>query len=434
MRSARFLPLALAGLALSLSASVLRAEEYSFDIAETEKKPYHIGGYVEARPVLSGLDRDAAWYKLRFFDRDQGRTLPEYNAALLLEGSLEAGPAKLVARTATQYQDADRDATFKTTVYEGFLTVRPSPSLAIDAGKKALKWGKGYAWNPVAFIDRPKNPDDPDLSREGFVVASADWIRSFGGPLATLSLTPVLVPVAEHVNEDFGEADHLDAAGKVYLLLYDTDIDLLFLSGGSRTSRLGLDFSRNLGTNFEVHGEYARVEDQRRRLIAGDGSVRQSVSDVSSWLLGLRYLTAGDTTYVLEYYRNGAGYTEGEMREYLAFVHDAHESYRSSGSSALLEKAAAVAESYGRPSAGRSYGYLRVSQKEPFDMLYWTPAVTAIVNAEDGSCSLTPELSYTGITNVELRLKGTVLAGNRLSEFGEKPNDFRLELLARYYF
>jgi hypothetical protein len=41
---------------------------------------------------------------------------------------------------------------------------------------------------------------------------------------------------------------------------------------------------------------------------------------------------------------------------------------------------------------------------------------------------------YTGITNLELRLKGTALVGQRGSEFGEKPNDYRIEFRVRYYF
>jgi hypothetical protein len=35
------------------------AEEYKFEVSETEKKPYHIGGYIEAMPVLFGLDKNA---------------------------------------------------------------------------------------------------------------------------------------------------------------------------------------------------------------------------------------------------------------------------------------------------------------------------------------------------------------------------------------
>jgi hypothetical protein len=47
--------------------------------------------------------------------------------------------------------------------------------------------------------------------------------------------------------------------------------------------------------------------------------------------------------------------------------------------------------------------------------------------------SFSPELLYDGITNLELRLKGTVLVGDSFSEYGE-PNDARLELQVRYFF
>jgi hypothetical protein len=56
------------------------------------------------------------------------------------------------------------------------------------------------------------------------------------------------------------------------------------------------------------------------------------------------------------------------------------------------------------------------------------------MNLNDRSLSISPELLYTGITNLELRLKATGLFGQRGSEFEEKPNDYRLELRVRYYF
>ncbi len=427
--------LPLAVLAVVFLSSVLHAEEYAFDLSEVEKKPYHFGGYAELRPVLYGLDKDAALYQLRFYGREEGHTLPEYNAALQLEGGIEKDITKLFVRTNTAYQNSYLGTTSKTTVYDAFLSVKPAPAITIDAGKKALKWGKGYAWNPVAFVDRPKNPDEPDLNLEGFVVASADYIKSFNGPLKTLSVTPVLIPVSDHMNDEFGAADHLNTAGKVYLLLYDTDIDFLFLTGASKQSRYGMDLSRNITTNIEVHGEYARIDDFMRSYITADGSTHQTVYDASSWLLGLRYLTEKDTTYILEYYRNGTGFTEQEIGDYFTFIHNSYDSYLTTGNDALLRKAATVTEkSYSRSNAGREYLYVRISQKDPFGILYWTPALTAIMNAEDGSYSLSPEISYTGITNLELRLKGTLLAGDWLSEFGEKPYDYRVELRARYYF
>lgn len=435
MKFSRTLTILLSVIGPVLLSGVLNAEEYSFDLSEVEKKPYHFGGYAELRPILYGLDRDAALYQVRFYNRDEGNTLPEYNAALQLEGGIEKGMTKFFARTNTAYQDSYLGTTTITTVYEAFLSVKPAPSLTIDAGKKTLKWGKGYAWNPVAFVDRPKNPDEPDLNLEGFVVASADYIKSFSGPLKTLSITPVLIPVSEHVNDDFGTASHLNTAGRIYFLLYDTDIDLLFLTGASKPSRMGMDFSRNITTNLEVHGEVARINEFTLSFITVDGTSYQTVYDATSWLLGLRYLTEKDTTYIAEYYRNGTGFTEQETRDFYTFVHNAYDSYLLTGNDALLQRAATVTDkNYGRPNAGQQYLYLRVSQKDPFDILYWTPAFTAIVNAEDRSYQVSPEIAYTGITNLELRLKGTLLAGDRLSEFGEKPYDYRIEMRARYYF
>ena len=52
----------------------------------------------------------------------------------------------------------------KRMIYEGYLSLKPSTSLSFKFGKQTLLWGKGYAWNPVAFVSRPKDPDDPELA------------------------------------------------------------------------------------------------------------------------------------------------------------------------------------------------------------------------------------------------------------------------------
>lgn len=430
----------LMSLIFSLSAVIYAlpnafSEEYTFEISEIEKKPYHIGGYAEFRPILFGLDKDAALYKLKFYNRDEGSTINEYDSTIQLEGSLEFGISRLSIKTSTDYKKSYLGEKQKTTVYEGYFSLKPSPSLAIDVGKKTLKWGKGYAWNPVAFIDRPKDPDDPELSLEGFIVASADYIKSFGGPLKTVSITPVIIPVYEHVNDTFGDRNELNFAMKIYLLLYDTDIDLIFLTGGSKTTRYGIDFSRNITTNFEIHGEFAFINNFKKRFIDRNGEGFEKVYDAKSYLIGLRYLTALDTTYIFEYYRNGTGFTTNEMRDYFSFIDKAYDSYISSGSDTLLKKAMNLTEgNYGRINPMRDYLYLRISQKEPFDILYFTPSITWIFNVNDKSFSLSPELLYTGIINLELRLKAALITGERLSEYGEKQNDYRIEFRARYYF
>lgn len=409
-----------------------RAEEYTFDVSEFEKKPYEIGGYLEAGPAVMGFDSGSALYKLRFRGGDEAY---EYTAGVLLDGSFEEGmvaffvevDASIADSTAGPYSRAAE-------IFEGYMRLAPSEALSLYFGKRALRWGKGYAWNPVGFVERPKDTNDPNLAREGFVMLAGDYTMSFGGPLRTLSLSPVLLPIHEDINDEFGGADGLNFAGKVYLLLYDTDIDLLFLTGKSRPDRYGVDFSMNITTNLEIHGEFAYIKGFGRKSMDAAGNVSGQLFDAKSYLLGARYLTSSDTTYILEYYRNGTGFETDDMRDFFSFVDAAYDKYLLTGDESLLGKADSLSNSYIRQNPMRDYLYLRVSRKEPFDVLYLTPAITGILNLHDSSCSLSPEVTYTGITDLELRFKAVYLAGERESEYGEKFNDYMVEFRARYYF
>jgi hypothetical protein len=415
--------------------SLSYAGEYTFDASEVEKKPYQIGGYLEFSSSLMGLDRNASLYKLNFYDRKTGATTEQYKAGVQLEGSLEKGIARLYAKTYTNYTNSIQGETTKLNILEGYGSLKPSSSLTFDFGKKTLNWGKGYAWNPAAFLDRPKDPNDPELSREGFIVASADYTKSFTGPFKTFSFTPVLVPAYSGVNDDFGEIDHLNGAAKLYFLLYDTDIDLMFLTGGSRTTRYGFDFSRNITTNLELHGEFSLINGYQKRYSDSNGIVKETTYNAKNYLIGLRYLTEQDTTFILEYYRNGTGFSAGEMKDYFSFIDKAYNRYITKGNASQLDRAEALIQGgYGRTNPAKNYLYFRVSQKEPFDLLYFTPAVTLIANVDDKSFSITPEVMYTGITNLELRLTTGIISGTRGSEYGEKQNDYRMEFRARYYF
>ena len=123
------------------------------------------------------------------------------------------------------------------------------------------------------------------------------------------------------------------------------------------------------------------------------------------------------------------------MQSFVQFVDNAYAQYLATGNDAFLSRAQNVARGgYGQPNPGRNYFYLRVTQKEPFDILYFTPALTIIANADDGSTSITPELAYTGFKDIELRLRAIFLTGGSGTEFGEKQNSSRIEFRARLYF
>ncbi len=411
-----------------------RAGDYDIDLSEIDKKPYSLGGYAEFVPLWGARDKESSLYKLNFYNSPQSDLAQEYNSRLQLEGSLEKGAALLFVRTNSLVAHTNQGWSGATKIYDAYLSLKPSPLLTVTLGKKAPKWGKGYAWNPVAFLDKPKNPDDPELSLEGLVCASADFTRSFVGSLKTVSFTPAIVPVYDHLNDSFGTLNQLNFAAKLYLLLYDTDIDLIALSGGSKSARYGLDFSRNLTANFEVHGEFAYLSNAQRKVLSDDGGTQFLRGNGRSWLLGVRYLSGLNTTYILEYYRNEDGFTPGEMNSYYNLVDQAYQAFLGTGSDSLMNQAIGLASNYTRINPMKDYLYLRLSQSEPLNILYFTAAITTIFNADDQSFNLTPELLYTGVTNLELRLKTSFISGVDHSEFDEKIYDTRLEFRARYYF
>jgi hypothetical protein len=352
----------------------VRAEEaYTFDLAEIEKKPYSFGGYVELRPVLYVLDKDAALYQLQYYKNPQSN-LMDWNGRFQLEGSYEKELSRVFVKTNTDLSYSSfADGNERTSLFEGYGTLKPSPSWKMEVGKKNLKWGKGYAWNLVNFFDRVKDPNDPDLSLEGNVMATADYVRSFDSPLKTLAITPVLFPVYEHINDDFGVNNRLNVAAKIYLLLYDTDLDFIYVADGSRSARYGMDFSRNLTTNFELHGELAYIEAYQKRALDAAGTVRSTTDDAVSGLIGIRHLTTFDLTTILEYYHNGTGFSTDNMENYFRFIRSGYQLYQSTGNDQNLTAAQKLAEGgYSRAGPMKDYLYLKLTKKEPWDILYFT--------------------------------------------------------------
>jgi len=440
MLFARALSVYVAALVLTFLQPAFALSEYEFDLSEIEKeiekKPYYIGGFLEVRPVLFGLDRDSAFHKLRFFDQDEGSTLEQYNFGLRLEGSYQEGIASLYFRTDSllrhDYQGWDGDIDLQ----EGYLSLKPGPRFTLDAGKKVVPWGKGYAFNPASFVSRPKDPDNPTEALEGYYVLTADLIKSFSrGPLKTLAFTPVILPVTESINDDFGKPDQINFAAKLYLLLWDTDLDLLFFTGESRTARYGFDFAGNINPNFEIHGELAWITDFDKKSIDSEGKLSIEESDILRFLFGIRYLTTNEITFIVEFFHNGGGINEDYGENFFEGVCRAYDTFLDTCDSSQLDKAARLSQgALATAKPMRDYLYFRAGWKEPFDILYFTPAVTSIVNLTDQSLSITPELLYSPKTNLEFRLRSAFLTGDKNTEYGEKQNDYKVELRIRYYF
>jgi hypothetical protein len=400
----------------------------TFDVSAFEKKAVELTGFTELRPESQSLRRDSTGYQLQYRG-DTRSTLDRLSLAAEVSGVLRH---ESLSFNFTGHASTMNDAQASLSdgrMYEAYGRWQPDPTSVLDIGKRVLRWGKGYAWSPVAFLERPKDPNDPELAREGFTMVTGSLVHSFDGPLQTLTLTSALVPTMSELNVDFGAQGHLNPAFKLYGLIFDTDVDVIYTASGSRRSRWGVDFSRNLGSNLEIHGEWARTTDANRLLLTPTNGLAIQTRNYGSYLVGLRYLTERDTTMVFEYYRNGSGYTTQEMSRFYNLVR------ASAKNAALIQPSArAASQGYNQPNMMQNYVYLKMSQKEPFDILDFTPAVTLIANTDDHSYSVIPEALYTGIKNLELRLRLALNSGNASTEYGEKPVQSRVELRARYFF
>lgn len=437
MNSGNFLQLfclLVAGLLFFLPSTGHADDDFTFELEEIEKKPLEWGGYVELKFEHLDINQDGALTTLNFSEQPP-TSIDRFSPSLQIDGSYVKGITSINwLLKAGGMQDNFGWIDFAD-IFEAYGRVKPNENSTVDLGKKAYKWGKGYAWNPVGFINRPKDPNDPQEALEGYMTGEVDLIKSFASldSLNNIALTTVLLPVYDDINDEFGAKGNVNFAAKLYLLYQNTDIDFLFYTGNSRSTRFGVDFSRNISTNFEVHGEAAYILDAQKLLLLENGTTLLDREDAFSSLLGLRYLTENDLTSIIEYYHNGNGYLEDERT---LFYHRVDEGNLMTGNyDAFLKQTRELSlRGYGRPYVGRNYLYTRFSQKEPFDILYFSSALTTIINLDDLSASISPEIAYTGFTNVEIRLRFSLLIGGSFTEYGEKQTSNKAELRLRWYF
>ncbi len=408
-------------------------DKFSFDLEEIEKKQFTTGGFLEIRGEHMDINQGSVFSRLNLADPEIS-TFDRLIGSIQLDGSYEQGITSLNWQLVAAAQQDTIGWSDLADINSAYFSVKPNASYAFSLGKKSYIWGKGYAWNPAGFINRHKDPNNPENAQEGYVTLEGDFIKSFQGSLQTAALTLAVLPVWEDINEDFGEVNNVNLAAKLYLLYMDTDIDLIFLAGDSRSNRIGLDFSTNLAPHFEIHGEAAYIPELQKVVLHEDNSFSVEQSTAFSTLLGIRYLSENDITSIIEYYYNGGGYSEEEMARFYQIAAAGIAQNPALGTTLLDEARELSLKGYGRPQPGQQYLYAKFTRKEPFDILYFTPGIIAMVNLEDQSYSIIPEAVYTGVTNWEFRLRFSLLNGDAYTEYGEKLNSNKLELRIRYFF
>lgn len=414
---------------LALAAScVAVAQPHDSGVGGLRPKPFELGGYVETKFTHYHLNHDSALYRVEFAGQPQRATLDGTGATLRLAGSARTGEwlLRFQSRSTLENDQLAHDSVNR--FDELAASWKPRPDVTLDAGKMVLKWGKGHIWNPVAFVERPKDASDPRLPREGYSLISATVSKDFSGALQSLTFSPLLLPVTENLNQQFGRPGHLNAAAKLLLDYGNTDVGFYFLNSGSRAGRFGLDFSHDITNDFEVYGEWARIKARDFRLTTPTGTSYTRSEAATSYLAGMRYRTQRRSHFIFELHHNGTGFSTDEFQDFVAFVDNAAQA---GADSALMTRARRLADGgFGRQKAMQNYLYLRASQTAvPF-----TPSIRLTVNLQDGSYSLTPELLYNVRSHWGLRARFTLFGGGGATEYGAKYYSRRAELRLHYHF
>jgi len=419
-----------AALSLLLFSAVARAEDAIFEIppAEPQKEALELSGNLDARYSLMKSRRGSALYFLQYDNRPLSDVLSSYRAEFYLNGDYQTGDAGIHLKTHSGYYGPSQ-ADFN--LHELYGTVSIFGNSYLLLGQKMYNWGKGYAFNPVGYVNPQKDPEDPDQAQSGLLSMNYQYTKSFtGGALNNISIDLILAPSANTINGKVAEAKNTDIAGKIYLLLWNTDIDLMGYYSRVNPVKYGFDFSRNVIPSLEIHGEFSRFTEQTRYFIMDD-TLRTEIIGGSSCLFGFRWLNRWNITTIGEYYRDEAGMSKNEFEEYQDFLANAVVAGNNIAISGALNTSKAY---FSNPNLMREYLYLKISWPEPFNWLYLTPAVQLLYNLEDHSCSAGLPVSYKPITNLEFVFWPAVFSGGGCTEYGSKQYEGRAEFMAKFYF
>jgi hypothetical protein len=288
--------------------------------------------------------------------------------ATLTPHTFAMGDASLFWQWADLYKDgqAFESAQYRpqVVVNELYVASEQNEHLHLTLGKKRVVWGPGMAWNPMDFLNPPKDPSNPTAQRAGAwlgrmempydnftlsFVGAAQVLRQYSGLPTALVYNPDF-PTAEQaaagqttVNSD--HQPHFAAAIRAYALVADTDVNVVygytneFNDAFQHKNRVGFSLSHAFGP-WEFHTEnllqtgYSRIwpnADCAGSAVAFVGCVRagtplapRSLLDSNAFtpkaLLGARYQFEDNAIFSAEYFFNGEGLDAAGYANYVRLL------------------------------------------------------------------------------------------------------------------
>jgi hypothetical protein len=392
--------------------------------------------------------------------RLQNRFLASFDAKLPIVGGNNVNPiAELViADTFVYLQHEGSEPTlakpqiadYRNFLKEFYFNLRPTQSFLLTLGRRNIIDGVGYSRNPVDFLANPSTLPGANFdnrfrlrNREGSIIARGELL--WQGGAMSYTYVPQIAPSDASDPKVRTEIDRLtqfnrsDAHwAKLYQLVAGYDLSLHYFY--RQRHHFGLAVAKVLGDALELHAEgratrgssvltpYKRSED----IYVGPTLVQPALYDFESrsdetWyarvLVGAQYTFENKLNLSTEYYYNGEGYSQWQLRTYAdglelagsrynnsAFVLPAGNPYR------LFILAANL--NFNFLSMGQHYVFMRLADPEFFGSSKWEAAVYALSLITDGSGLAAADLTYRINDTFSLQFLVNGFFGTRRSEGG----------------
>jgi hypothetical protein len=304
-------------------------------------------------------------------------------------------------------------------------------NLDITAGRKILKWGPGYAFNPTGVVEPQRSPSDPSDRLGQNVGRTLISLNAFFGKS---SLTFVYLNNAQFESGVFRWGEH-EYALRAYTFFSGLDLSgILHYRQGDRLEA-GTNWSYVVGENLELHGEFLAKEgsstlyheilwsDNPEQVFASDPYIApydHSSQIFYKLLLGEQYTFENGLNIAIEYYRNMEGLSKSEWNQWMKFV---------KFQNGILQGSITVPPEMIGPSRDNLLWALQTLSangtmrdylfgREYYSVGGWSVEFIQLMNGDDASIVLVPTVSYRISQFFSLYVRFTAFLGKSESEYG----------------
>lgn len=296
----------------------------------------------------------------------------------------------------------------------------------LTIGRKLVKWGTGYAFNPTGVVEPRKDAADPSDRLNRYQGRQMVALDTYIGA-TSISIVYANEAVLQNSRIHWG-ADEL--AMRYYTLLQGVDLSFIGYWSNDDKARLGLNMAYTHGVHLELHGEfitqkgtnklYHKIIDQDETHLTYhdypyEKKYQTSNQQFYQVLLGAQYIFDSGISFMFEYLYNKEGLTQKEWnrwREFTIYHQNQIDLYPNNPDS--YSNYYNALNTLSEEGTMRQYGFARLyipGQKSGIE------AIT-LINLIDGSGVFLPSFNYYANPNINFWIRYAHFVGSKFSEFG----------------